>query len=78
MIKKERALNCHTLLLEGRRKPEDKDVGKAAHAYGVRTACFLASSENFLRFLTQVKAIRFLLIQYVYANILIDTANLRI
>ena len=34
-----------TLLLDGRRKPEDKDVGKAAHAYGVRTACFLASSK---------------------------------
>ena len=43
-------------MLEGRRKPEDEDVGKAAHAYGVRTACFPCIFENFLRFLTQVKA----------------------
>lgn len=59
LFKRKRGLNCHTLL-EGRRKPEDEDVERAAHAYDVRTACFLASSENFLRFLTQVKAIRFL------------------
>ena len=57
--KQKRGLNCHTLL-DGRRKPEDEDVEIAAHAYGVRTACSLASSENFLRFLTQVKAKRFL------------------
>ena len=50
-----RGLNCHTLL-EGRRKPKDEDVGIAAHAYGVRTACLPCIFENFLRFLTQVKA----------------------
>ena len=43
-IKKAQTVQA-TLLLDGRRKPEDKDVGKAAHAYGVRTACFLASSK---------------------------------
>ena len=54
MLKK-RGLNYHTLL-EGRRKPKDEDAGIAAHAYGVRTACLPCIFENFLRFLTQVKA----------------------
>ena len=31
LLTKKRELNRHTLL-EGRRKPEDKDVGFAAHA----------------------------------------------
>ena len=44
LVIKKREPNYHTPL-DGRRKPEDKDVEKAAHAYDVRTACLLASSK---------------------------------
>lgn len=54
-IQKKRGLNCHTLE-DGRRKPEDEDVGIAAHAYSVRTACLLASSRKFPTFSSTSKS----------------------
>ena len=45
-------------------KPADEDMEIAAHAHSVEAALpYLRLLENFLRFLSQVRAIRFFLIQ---------------